>query len=303
MKRLKFSLLLLFLSALSFPARAAVVFLKDGRQLQGTVVSATARDVQLHTEEGTLRIDAEKILRIDYAETAPAAPPAAPPAATPPHRARPVDAPAGPLNQIFSFGFGLATPLNSVDPASTGGNRARNGDTGVRLGVQYLYDLSPRLSAGLDVHYFNRSVTDDFGFVPSGHSEISGRTFMPLAVLKYALTDDGGPTRPYFLAGVGAHRTSLTINTQPLEGFTWSDTGTWETRRLVDDTHWGLASRAALGLDFFAMDPVTMSFEIGWMGLHGSRYKGTVAGQDVGLDSVTGSLNALNVALQWGWRF
>src|SRR5689334_3018076 len=45
---------------------AATIYLKDGSQLKGTVVGATARDVDLYTQDGTLHISTDRILRVDY---------------------------------------------------------------------------------------------------------------------------------------------------------------------------------------------------------------------------------------------
>jgi hypothetical protein len=303
------SLILLF-TCFSLSIQAAVVHLKDGSQLRGTVVSATARDVQLHTEHGVLKIDAEKILRIDYAETgAPSVAPAAtpPPAETPPvpshdRASYNVQVDPGPMNQSFWFDLGMISPLSRLDPAGTGGIPARNGGTGFRLGGDYLYSLSPQLATGLGFHYFHRGTVDDFGLIPTGQATITGDTIMPLALLKYTFTRRGA-ARPFVLAGLGANHTSTEVDAQPLEGFAWSDTGTWENRRLVDDSKWGLASRAAVGIDFHHADLSVIGFQIGWMGIHNRRYQGTLAGKDLGLDSVKGDLNALDVSLRWGWKF
>lgn len=287
------------------PAAAAVVYLKDGSQVRGTIVSATARDVQLHTDSGTLRIDTEKISRIDYAETAAPTGSVEPPDAelppTPAGRRGPSEALGEPA-QTFWFDFGLASPMSRLGPSSTGGTSARNGATGIRFGGEYLRAMSPQVDAGLSLHYFHRSAIDDYGLVPYGHSVISGDTLMPLAVVKYTLSKRG-LARPYLLAGLGANYTSTVVDAEPVDGFSWSDTGTWEPRRLVDDSKWGLASRLALGIDFYHGDPTLVGLEIGWLGVHNDRYAGTPAGRDLGLDSVKGGLNALSVSIKWGLRF
>src|SRR5690606_15244318 len=48
--------------------QAAVIHLKDGSRLQGTVVSATARSIQLHTPDGTLTISTDRIASIEFAD-------------------------------------------------------------------------------------------------------------------------------------------------------------------------------------------------------------------------------------------
>ena len=66
----RFFLLMVFLGfALASAAQAAVIYLKDGSQVRGTVVSATARDIQLHTPDGVQTISTDRILRVDYSES------------------------------------------------------------------------------------------------------------------------------------------------------------------------------------------------------------------------------------------
>jgi opacity protein-like surface antigen len=280
------------------PLAAAVIHLKDGSRVRGTVVSATARQVQIHTEDGTRNVPADNILRIDYAEEVePGPPPGAPES-----RRYIREDDAEDLVQLFSFDLGLASPLSRVDTTSTGGTPARNGGTGLRLGVEYLYYVNKRLGVGLDFHYFHRSALDDSGFIPNGHTRISGDTIAPILVAKYSLTGRGA-ARPYVLAGAGVNHTSMIIDTQPFGGFRWSDTNTAETRRLVDDSRWGPAARAAVGVDFKATSPSIFSFEVGWTGIFNERYDGTPSGVDLGVDGVTGLLNTLTIALRWGWRF
>ena len=57
--RIKTALWGLLLAAWTTTAQAAIVYLTDGSRVEGTIVGATARDVQVHTAEGTLTISAE----------------------------------------------------------------------------------------------------------------------------------------------------------------------------------------------------------------------------------------------------
>ncbi|MBV9080378.1 MAG: hypothetical protein JO102_04580, partial [Elusimicrobia bacterium] len=71
-------------------ADAAVVYLKDGGQIRGTVVGATTQDLQLYTPDGTLKIATDRILRVDYNDNAPTAPATSAPSTQP---ARPEEEP------------------------------------------------------------------------------------------------------------------------------------------------------------------------------------------------------------------
>jgi len=106
-------ILFLCLGILSAPAAAAVVYLKDGSQVRGTIVSATARTVRLHTVNGDLNIQAADIRRVDYAEDEPQVVPTASGPADPieprhegRRRVNPDDDSSG--RQLFSIGFGVA---------------------------------------------------------------------------------------------------------------------------------------------------------------------------------------------------
>jgi len=206
------------------------------------------------------------------------------------------------LRQTFSIDLGFATPLSRVSLSSAGGGTGDNGNSGILFGGQYIYYMRPRLGAGFDFEYFNRSRTDSLGLLPNADTNVSGDTLLLLALLRYTLVNRGW-VRPYILAGIGADRTSTEIDATPLLGFSWSDTGTGETRTLVDDSNWGFASTARFGIDFNATAPTFFSLELGWTELSNGRYDATPAGRDLGLGSVAGNLSVLTFGGRWGWRF
>jgi opacity protein-like surface antigen len=306
----RFLLLLgLLIAGFANEANAAVIYLKDGSQVRGTIVSATARDLQVHTPDGTLNITTERILRVEYAETAASAPAQAEPTPTtlPPARserlARPLELQTlANTRQFFSLGIGVAAPLSRVDFSSTDGGSDNNGNPGLLLSGQYLYGLTSRLSTGVNLEYFNRSGTNSQSLLPESNTDVFGNTVLMLAALKYSLIDHGG-VRPYIMGGVGTNYTSTVVEATPNIGFGWSDTDTAETRTLVDENHWGFASTARLGVDFSMMDPSVFSIEAGWTRLSNGTYSATRAGKDVGLTSLSGNQNVLTFAARWGWRF
>ena len=132
-----FVLLFLFIG-LTASANAAIVHLKDGTQVNGTIVSATANNVQVFSDGKTIDLASDKIERIDYD---PAPPP--PPTGTRryPRRSLPPREPVdfNDMRQMFSFNLGLDAPLSRVDFSSVGGGSADNGDAGILIGGQYLY--------------------------------------------------------------------------------------------------------------------------------------------------------------------
>jgi hypothetical protein len=294
-------LLILAILAAS-PAAAAVVRLKDGTVLKGTVVSATALDVMLQTDSGTQSIAADRIQSIEYGAPAPAAP-AEPEEAYQPRRHYRERASFGDLDDSFSLNFGIATPVSRVTPDGTGGTSVSNGDAGGDFGFRYFHALDPRWELGLSVDFSGRDGADRDGLVPFARTNVFGRTFMPLLLAKYTLTPRSSFARPYFLGGAGPDHTSTTIDSRPLFGFAWADTNTDETRRLVDGSNWGWAEKAAFGMDFGTSPMSYAGFEVGWIGIQNPDHKGTQAGQSVGLTRVTGKLSEVLFTVHWGWRY
>lgn len=284
-------------------AEAATIYLKDGSKIYGTVVGATARDVQVHTTDGNLRIDTSRIHRIDYSESESIQAPADTNLPPEPSARRRTESPDNDLEgDSFSIVLGLASPMTKVDLSAAGGETDDNGDPGFLLGAQYLHALDRRWSAGFGVEYFNRSDNDSSALLSFADTAVGGNSVLLLSLFKYSLRDSGA-ARPYLMAGLGANRTSTEIDAKPLFGFAWSDTNSDETRQLVNDSRWGLASTLRLGVDFITMDPAFFSFEVGWTQLSNSRYPATAAGRDLGLTSVTGDIGAFTVMGRWGWRY
>lgn len=300
-------LLVLFATVSAAPVEAAIVYLKDGSRLQGTVVSATAAEVQLYTGAGTIDIDAARIARIDYADAQPAPPRAQPPAA-PEYPEPSVYHEPGfhpweprPARDMLSIDVGLAAPISGVDFSAVGGGTGGNGDVGPLVGVEYLHSVTRLLSVGADFEYMYRSQTQSPNLLPGAITNVSGNTEMLLAVAKLSLTDRGR-ARPYLLGGLGVDNTSTNIESTPQPGYVWPD-GSNNTHDLVDASSWGLASTLRIGIDFNVYDPVVFSVEMGWTELDNGRIPATSQGQQIGLAGLSGPLDFFTVAGRWGWRF
>jgi hypothetical protein len=221
---------------------------------------------------------------------------AAPASTTTPARAAPLE-----RRQMLSLGAGLIVPVSKVDFHSIGGGAADNGDPGVHLGAQYVYFLTPRIGAGLAVDYYDRSGTLSTRLYPAADARVAGDTWLMLAILRCSLAERGS-TRPFVLLGAGAGWNKTTIDVRPS---TWADTGTHETRRLIDDSAWTPAASVRLGLDIDVDDlaPGVVTLEAGWTGLAGARYAATPRGAALGLSSVSGPLHILSLTARYGWRF
>lgn len=290
--------LLVLLASAAAPAGAAIVLLKDGARIEGTVLSATPQEVVLQTPSGPRRIDSSLVRSIEY-ETG-AAPPAAP---SYPEAPRKEPWRSG-TDNLFSFGFGLAAPLSDVDFGAIGGGRANDGDLGPLFGVRYLRSVSPRFAAGVDFDYLHRSATNSPGLLRLANASVLGDNLLFMGVARWHLTGHG-TARPYLLAGAGLSRSWTRVEAAPIPGFAWTDTNTDETRRLIDDSSWALAATARLGLDLSwdFTDPAVFSLEAGWTALQRRTYAATRSGRDLGLESVSSRLNLFTFAARWSWRW
>jgi opacity protein-like surface antigen len=269
-------------------AGAATVTLKDGSRLRGAISGQTADGFELATPDGTLHVSQSRVAAIDYSDEAAPAPAASPA--------------EGKGRQLLSLAIGFDAPVNGVNFRSIpGGGTASNGDLGVQYGAQYVRFVTPRLGLGFDFDYFDRSDTISPGLFPAATSSVGGDTLLLLGIVRYTLAD-GGWLRPFVLAGAGGARNSTTIDVRASK---WADTGTHETRRLVDDTAWAPAVSARAGVDFDidAIRPGVFTVEAGWTGLASERYGSTPQGQAQGVGGVSGPLNIVTFTARYGWRF
>lgn len=277
----------LLVGVLGTSAGAAVVTLKNGGILLGNVVGQTSDAVELATPEGNLHIAVDRIARIDYSE---AELPGAPPGAA-----------KAPRRDMLSLGFGLIQPVSQIDFHPIGGGSADDGGFGAQIGAEYVRAVAPRLGAGFDADYFDRSGTVSPRLYPSGTASVGGDSWVMLGILRYSLTDRGR-ARPFLLAGAGGAYNTTTVDMRPA---TWADTGTHETRRLIDDSAWVPAASIRAGVDFNvdALDPGVLTLEVGWTGLASARYAATPQGEALGLGGVSGPLNILSFTARYGFRF
>lgn len=205
-------------------------------------------------------------------------------------------APAG--RHEVSIGVGLVEPVSKV---RLGGGSADNGDLGLRLGARWAYLLTPRLGAGLEADYLSRSGTLSTRLYPAADARVAGDTWLMLAILRWS-PRAAGAARPFLLLGAGGAWNKTTVDVRPSS---WADTGTRETRRLVDDSAWTPAASARLGVDV-DLDPASpgfFTFEAGWTGLAGARYRATPRGEALGISGVSGPLHMLSFSARHGWRF
>lgn len=296
-------ILVALLLAAASASNAAIVRLKDGGRVEGTVLSATPQEVTIQTPGGARRIDAGAIQSIEY-ETAPSS------FETRATGTGVVVGSGEPLpshhddKNLLSFALGMSAPLSDVNFGSIGGGSASNGDLGALIGIRYLRALNGSLAAGADFEYIHRGGTRSPGLLPRADASVYGDNLMFMGLLRWHLIARGA-VRPYLLGGAGVSRSSTRIDAAPNPGFAWTDTNTDEARRLIDGTAWAPAGTVRLGVDFdweFA-EPAVFGLEAGWTGVGDRRYAATASGRDLGLTSVEGRLSLFVLAARWSLRW
>lgn len=204
-------------------------------------------------------------------------------------------------NLVVNLGVGV--PLTDLDLTDQGGGKDKIGKTGATFGLQYLYDVSPQLGLGADINgtAFGENASDVL--IPGGHTTTKPTSSVYLAAVKFKFIP-AGQVQPYVLGGFGFHRTSLDAKTAPQAGFVWADTGTRETRQMVDDSQTNYALAIGGGLDFPINDTVFMGVEGRYQHLGEVTFSTTPSAvQTFGVTSVKGPMNMFNFLAKAGFKF
>lgn len=297
---------LLILSAAS--ARAEVIYLREGGSIIGRVTSSDGTTIVVRTANGTIRIPQSKVDRIDYgtgrsAESAPA--PAAPP---PPVRSARTEryygdpGPIGEGSRLLSFGLGFANPLGTIDFSQIrGGGSDRIGALGAEMDFRAIYMTSPYLGFGFGTALMIPGDENSTALIPNTSTDLSGGSAI-FEGLFHWIINPNDPARVHVTGGLGFHVSSLTADSTPLPGFHWSDTGSFETRRLIDDSDAGFAGSLHAGVDFPINPALTIGGETGFYWTDYS-YKPTSTGQYMGLSGVSGNNRFWTLSGRLTWRF
>lgn len=216
-------------------------------------------------------------------------------------RAAEPSSPQAQRRRMVSIGFGLAEPVTKVHFGAVGGGAADNGDLGAAFGAQYVHYLTPRLGAGVEADYVNRSGTFSTRLYPAADASVRGDTWLMLALLRYTLREHGA-ARPFVLLGAGGAWNKTIVDVKPSQ---WADTGTRETRRLIDDSAWAPAASARLGvdLDLDAAAPGFVTLEAGWTRVARAGYDATPRGRALGLEGIRALLSFASFTARYSLRF
>lgn len=215
---------------------------------------------------------------------------------------------ANAFGHTLSLNVGAGIPISNVDVSNVCsggvcGGKEKAGSTGLSIGGQYLYNLREDIGIGVDVNYFGSGDKTSSTFIPRGESTLSSKMTTVLAVYKYTFTTKGA-VWPYVIAGLGFGSSNLKVDAKPAAGFVWADTGTAETRSMMDSTKTVFASAIGLGMDIPINQRIALGGEVRWVGCGSANYDSTQAAKSgFGVNGVDGSLNQVLVTAKVGYKF
>jgi len=176
-------------------------------------------------------------------------------------------------------------------------------DGGSMIGGQFLYFISdsPCIALGFDVSHADFDSHDSNELLANRFTQSSAKNTTGLVIARLAYPK--GRIRPYIQGGLGAQATSLTLDGTPINLTTWSDTGTSETRRLLDSSHIGPALEGAVGLHVYITQRFFIGAEYKVMALFGKDFSPTANGVHEGLLSSNGNVGESSIGLMLGLGF
>jgi len=202
--------------------------------------------------------------------------------------------------QIYGGGAGLGGHYNQP-----GMNRDEQdlADGGGLIGGQFLYFFhdNPCLAAGFDISHASFDDFNSSQLLANRLTTSSADNTTGVAILR--LSYPKGRFRPYIQGGIGAHHTSLSLTGIPINGSTWSDTGTTESRQLLNDGHIGPAFEGAVGMHIYFTERFFVGAELKILALPGKAFTPTAAGANEGLQNPTSTLSEAGLGLMLGLGF
>lgn len=201
------------------------------------------------------------------------------------------------VNQI-EFNLGRGSPLSFIQ---AGGSSDRAGSRGTEWSADFLHQANPRLYWGLGGGQFRSNDNVSQTFVPNAISTLSARSSTILLLSRTDLSS-GSKYVPYMIAGVGWTRHSMLIAAVPETS--WADTGTSESRTLLEKSKDTLGYAYGLGLDYALTDALIIGVEARYQGSLKNTFDFSPAGVAItGQNNVQTSLNTFTASVKVGFKY
>lgn len=191
--------------------------------------------------------------------------------------------------------FGKATV--NVGKASPAGTSSVSGSA---FGVRYLHSLSDSTALGIDTDVI-RSASAGSSAVANAESSFSVESSSVYGVIRCG--NGAEKIRPNFLFGAGIHVTGIKLDSQPLPGFGWADTGTTEKRTLVNSTGVAPAIKLQGGADYAFNENWLAGAYLGFNYFGSATYGATDQAKAVGVNAAKGTMTAISGGLVLSARF
>lgn len=209
------TLIVLLMTGFSAAASGETIYLRDGSRINGTVVSMTLDDIEVSTQNGTLRINKSRILGIDYRLTLERSP----------------GIERG--ETLLKAGLGGAVPLSAHGFNQIAGS-------GVASEVEGVLQIDPHWGIGL------RADGESFSTTYPQTSTLSEKANVEVSALllegRYVVSPKDRVS-PFLIGGLG-----LNFYTEELEGTPRSGGG--PTQDLIEGNSTGLVASLGGGVQF-----------------------------------------------------
>lgn len=194
-----------------------------------------------------------------------------------------------------------ASPLSKV---STARGSTEDGRGGLGFALEYAHPVYKRLSLGGEFSLMPRGETGAGSLLgPAIDLRVSGET---MAFLALARVDayKGERFTAYAAGGLGMASVSRRAVAKPINGATWTATGTRDERAIVDSSAWVPAWALRGGFDARVGDRYLLGLELGYFGTSDATHGPTAEGKAVlGDFTVSAPSESFTVALKAGVRF
>lgn len=190
-------------------------------------------------------------------------------------------------------------PMTKVKAQGT----AKDGGFGLGIGVEYMRQITNRLSVGADLSFIDRPEAADRDVLERTYTRLSGRSVSAFALMKMSFRPESVIT-PYIAGGVGMTKSDMNVEARPNIGETWAATGTNDQRVLVDASDRAIAYTARIGFETSKDEDVLFGLELGYNRTRPMTYGLTDQGREVlGDRKVRGPQAAVTLSSRVGFRF
>jgi opacity protein-like surface antigen len=172
---------------------------------------------------------------------------------------------------------------------------------GPAYGFRFLHDENDCVSLGLDIDLLKPKDKSIDNLVLNTKTTRSIASSSILGVVRIGQVE--GDLRPYGLIGFGIHFTNIRLESKPKAGFGWADTGTTETRTMMDADGSAVAIKIQAGADYAVTDNFLAGGFLAYNNMGGAMYGVTDAGRAQGLAGSSGAMTAITFGLNLTGRF